>query len=707
MPASVNEIVSQMRQVLSITEPELDTTVGTTTRKVLDAVGEVIAEGYSDRYILDYQYDIDAKHGSDLDDFVALFGFSRLAAKRATGTVTFSRASTATQNVAIPYGSQVATTGAQPQIFSTIVPGIIVVGQSTVEIPVQAVVGGVRGNVSAHTVSRRVTPIDGVSSFDNVAAMIGGTDAESDDELRHRFKRTIFRNLAGTEQMFLATALEDEGVSQANVIGASKRHREQIEIVAQTATSTILDAKYIYPGSAILGADIDGGDLLTPDVHYTFDDEAELLASPVAPTLATFTTAGSLPDATYGYKVSAFNAIGETLPSAEATIVVPAGTATNRVTVTWPAITGATGYRVYGRTSGGPWLRIATVTAPTVTFNDTGSVTPAGAPPTAYSAGYAPVVTTIDAVAAPDGIYELEFEYLPAASRNDPPNGVTNRVDVYVNGTRATEATETVVFRTARVFTDNPTDPLYRGNFRRTTDAQPTLGNYFVQFAFTPVIDPATTNTIVIGVNTYTEGTDFFLINDVSENGQTPHSLSGIEWKSAANGGVNVPADATIFTAEYTFNAIPSDVETAVRSWRLITTDVRVHHARPILLNLHLAMILAPGYSAVSIQPDVQAALSDYIDGVGFNGVVQVSDLLEVAHGVPGVDAVRFLTNADDATEYAIQEVDSLGNVLRTHATTTGTPLRAIDVIVGDDRVPALNDVVIVAKAQNSFGSAG
>ncbi len=694
-----------MRQTLSITEPELDTTVGTTVRKILDAVGEVVAEGYADRYVLDYQYDIDAKFGTDLDDFVALFGFTRLEAKRATGTVTFSRASTATQNVTIPYGSQIATTGAAPQIFGTIVPGIIVVGQSTVEVPVQAVVGGVRGNVSAHTVSRRVTPIDGVSSFDNVAAMTGGTDAESDDELRHRFKRTIFRNLAGTEQMFLATALEDADVSQANVIGASKRHREQIEVVAQNATSTILNAKYIYPNSAVFGPSLDGSDILTPGVHYTFDGEAELLAAPVAPTLATFTTAGSLSDATYGYKVSAYNAIGETLPSPEATIVVPAGTATNRVTVTWPAITGATGYRVYGRTSGGPWLRIATVTAPTVTFNDTGSVTPAGAIPTTYSAGYAPTITTLDPVAAPDGIYELEFEYLPTASRNDPPNGVTNRVDVYVNGTRATEATETVVFRTARVFTDNPTDSLYRGNFRRTTDALPTLGNHFVQFAFTPVMDPAVTNQIIIGPNTYVEGTDFFLINDVSEDGGTPHSMSGVEWKSTANGGVNVPADATIFTAEYTFNAVPSNVETAVRSWRLITTDARVHYARPILLNLHMAVILSPGYSTAGVGPDLQAALSDYIDGVGFNGVVQVSDLIQVAHSVAGIDAVRFLTNADDAVEYAIQEVDALGAILRTYATTTGTPLRAIDVIVGDDRVPALNDVILVAKAQNSFGS--
>src|SRR5690606_33018104 len=52
----------------------------------------------------------------------------------------------------------------------------------------------------------------------------------------------------------------------------------------------------------------------------------------------------------------------------------------------------------------------------------------------------------------PDGIYELEFEYVPWASRNDPTNGITNCVDVYVNGNRPTEATELAIFDTSKDF---------------------------------------------------------------------------------------------------------------------------------------------------------------------------------------------------------------------------------------------------------------
>lgn len=703
MPRSTNEIVSQMREVLGITEPDLDTTVGSTVRKILDAVGEVIAEGYIDHYLLDYQYDIDAKHGPDLDDFVALFGFTRLPAKRATGSMTFARATTATADVFIPYGSQVASVGRLPQIFSTIVPAIIVTGQSTVTVPVQAAIGGVRGNVAAQSVTRRVTPIEGVSSFNNVEAMIGGVEAESDNELRFRFKRTIFRNLAGTEQQFLGTALDDPAVTQANVIGASKRRREQIEIVAQTATSIITNAKYVYPGTAVLGASIDGGDLLTPGVHFTFNDKNQLLATPGAPTLTTATTGGSLAPGTYGYRVVAYNALGHTLAGPVTTIVVPAGTSTNTVTVNWTPVPGATGHRVYGRVSGSE-VRLISV-GPGSGFTDNGTLSSSFPVPTEYTAGYSPVVTIIDPAAAPNGIYDLEFEYVPWSSRNDPPKGVTNRIDVYVNGTRATVATETVIFRKSRLFTSGDADPMWQGNFKRKTDVNPAVGNYFVQFAFTPVLDPAITNTITIGAITYIENTDFWLINDITRNGQTPHSFSGVEWKSAANGASTVPADLAPFTINYIFNAVPQDVEAAIRSWRLITTDVRVHQARSLLLDLHLVVILLPGYSSSLILPDIQVVLGDYIDSVGFNGVVQVSDLIERAHGVFGVDSVRFATSADNATYYAVQQVDGLGAVLRTYATTTGSPYRAIDVILGDDRVPALNNVTLIVKAQNSFGS--
>jgi hypothetical protein len=111
------------------------------------------------------------------------------------------------------------------------------------------------------------------------------------------------------------------------------------------------------------------------------------LAAVGTPASSTATTGGSLTAATYGYKITALSSWGEGLPSAQKTQVVPSGTSTNTVTLTWTAVAGADRYRVYGRTSGGPWGLLATVSAPTLTYTDTGADTPGSAPPAADTTG--------------------------------------------------------------------------------------------------------------------------------------------------------------------------------------------------------------------------------------------------------------------------------------------------------------------------------
>ena len=102
------------------------------------------------------------------------------------------------------------------------------------------------------------------------------------------------------------------------------------------------------------------------------------LATPLNVAASNITTGGSLVAGDYSYRVTAFNANGETLASVAAAVTVPSGTATNMVALSWDAVTGATGYKIYGRTAGAELL-IGTATD--VAFTDTGSVTPTGALP--------------------------------------------------------------------------------------------------------------------------------------------------------------------------------------------------------------------------------------------------------------------------------------------------------------------------------------
>lgn len=90
------------------------------------------------------------------------------------------------------------------------------------------------------------------------------------------------------------------------------------------------------------------------------------------------TSGGSLPAGTYGYKVTAVGPHGESAPSAELVASI-GGAFSSRIGVQWNAIDGATSYRVFGRTAGGPWGCIGSVTG--AFFMDTGDVSPGEAPP--------------------------------------------------------------------------------------------------------------------------------------------------------------------------------------------------------------------------------------------------------------------------------------------------------------------------------------
>jgi hypothetical protein len=104
-------------------------------------------------------------------------------------------------------------------------------------------------------------------------------------------------------------------------------------------------------------------------------------APPVAPVAVGSGTGGTLAAASYTYKYTYVKDGVESPPSAVSNTVVTTG-ATSKVDLTLTAVTGATSYKVYGRT-GGSFLLMSTLTAPTVTYSDTNADTPSGAAPTA------------------------------------------------------------------------------------------------------------------------------------------------------------------------------------------------------------------------------------------------------------------------------------------------------------------------------------
>lgn len=110
-------------------------------------------------------------------------------------------------------------------------------------------------------------------------------------------------------------------------------------------------------------------------------------------------TAGSLSAGTYYYQVSSVTPWGESGASNAVSVAVGA---TSRVWITWTAVPGAIGYRVYGRSSGSE-LFMQYVDAQVATGSgwiDDGSVTPSGASVVGYGARKADADPLVDSAGA-------------------------------------------------------------------------------------------------------------------------------------------------------------------------------------------------------------------------------------------------------------------------------------------------------------------
>ncbi|MDD3927177.1 MAG: baseplate J/gp47 family protein [bacterium] len=146
-------------------------------------------------------------------------GVSRRAAVKATGTVTF----TGTAATVIPAGTYVATqadavAGASSIEFVT-TEEVTISGAGTGNVLVEAVDGGLIGNVAAGAISLMMAPVPGISAVTNAAALSGGLDEEDDASLLARYYlRVRYPSAGGNRADYVNWALEVPGVGGVSVV---------------------------------------------------------------------------------------------------------------------------------------------------------------------------------------------------------------------------------------------------------------------------------------------------------------------------------------------------------------------------------------------------------------------------------------------------------------------------------------------------------
>ena len=135
---------------------------------------------------------------ADLDTWVGDYGVIRIGSVAATGLVTVSRFTAGTTTPFVPVGAQLKTydstqiftvtaSASLPNFSSALGGYTLAAGASSMTVSVQAVTSGAAGNVSPGSLSQISSSLPGIDTVTNSAAITGGSDSESDDNLRARF----------------------------------------------------------------------------------------------------------------------------------------------------------------------------------------------------------------------------------------------------------------------------------------------------------------------------------------------------------------------------------------------------------------------------------------------------------------------------------------------------------------------------------------
>lgn len=709
------QMVAQLRSL----DPSVSAEVGTPERKIIDTFALMLAQAQVSGNLLAGSLDISTKYGSDLDTYVGLFGFGRQAGAYAIGFVTFGRTTASPYNITIPTGTQVQGTVTDSSgntttvTFQTTSAVTLTAGGTSVIAPIQALIAGVSGNVAANTITSFAnisTPPLGITSVTNELPTTNGADIESDSELQVRFANTVFRNVAGTYDQYLALAVATQFSTKANVIGPISRYTEYVQVPSSddsnangaanqytTALSNNPYAQYIYTD---LPNYVSNGGIGSGTIFYRDGTDFTLNAPPV--------------DAGDAYRE--FQAGAGVNPASNPNS--PNLTLSNIYTGTDPSVQLITpGQVVLWEYA---YMSAQSRNDPTRNISNCVDVFVNGSNPTTASCIIPP-----------------------------PTSGQS-------------------------LFNSNPANKLFFSNFRRLgqPDVSPTIGNIFTGLFFQPVIGLPTS--IVVSNYTYNLGEHYFCVVDVTNLGNTVRARNGIEWNATLNGlatsdtqaqtwtsGQNwnhnqvVLYDGTYYTCTatggltndttappsdtanwspvsnnqpysgqpitntgassltvtgYTYDQNIVDLQTALEGSKQVATDVLAHACNTRYFKLLITVVYAPGQAASSVNPAISAAIANYFNTAYFGTIIQLTDLLSIIRQVSGVQNVRW-TNDDviaaDKSLPCVQETDINGNPR------TGRVYNS-DFYLLDNELPSLptgaltSDTlpgfIITPRAQNTFG---
>ena len=249
---SFSEIVKSLIERLRLSQPSLDTKIGTVSRDLfIDIQADELQKIYTLISLVSQKQSLITATGKDLNKLAANFGFSRKDGTNSSGTVILSTDDMSSE-ISINNGLILSSkSGITFRVIGTylMVPSeknryagnatrlrnaLDISGISdsfAIEVPVEAINVGTSGNIGSYQISDVVTNFS--LNATNISSFSGGTNLESDNSFRARFLSSFSGSNTGTSLGYRNAILGLTGVLDALVVepGNSLMLRDGTEVI--------------------------------------------------------------------------------------------------------------------------------------------------------------------------------------------------------------------------------------------------------------------------------------------------------------------------------------------------------------------------------------------------------------------------------------------------------------------------------------------
>lgn len=298
------ELVQTIINEIKATQPNANTTVGTFARDVLvDIPARGMSDIYSQVTLAQQAQSVRDAVGDHLDRLLANWAVYRRAAVKATGHVWFYQNTLPTADVTIPAGTRVRTSttvthdaveyvAAETKVIYAALANSYYNPNKDVyeiEVAITAAYSGIDGNVGPETIVDIVSPVS-IPYVTNTTSTTGGTDGETDDELRTRGLSALQGSNVGTKAGYEILVETIPQVVMAVVVDPNDSEMERVrdgggaDVWVYTESTAQAFLTYTYPSGELtklldyrpvlsISSVTENGILLVPGIDYSFVED--------------------------------------------------------------------------------------------------------------------------------------------------------------------------------------------------------------------------------------------------------------------------------------------------------------------------------------------------------------------------------------------------------------------------------------------------